>query len=107
MTLASGPLNVDDAWLKYCKLLFEYLRNVSAVLRARVQAFKKASFCSWCFVISWTMKAALASAWLSVDDAPEVGGAGGGPAAADQSTSSRLYSRSRLSRTEHTCSAVL
>ena len=38
-TFVSGPLKVDSlGWVKYCRLRLEYFRNVSAVLRARVQA---------------------------------------------------------------------
>ena len=60
MTLVSGPLKVDSAgWVKYCRDLFEYFRKVSAVLLAKVQAFRKASFCSWCLLISWAMRVAL------------------------------------------------
>ena len=41
-TFVSGPLKVDSlGWVKYCRLRLEYFRNVSAVLRASVQAFKK------------------------------------------------------------------
>ena len=38
-TLVSGPLKVDSlGWVKYWRLRFEYFRNVSAVLRAKVHA---------------------------------------------------------------------
>ena len=60
MTLVSGPLKVDSAgWVKYCRDLLEYFRKVSADLLAKVQAFRKASFCSWCLLISWAMRVAL------------------------------------------------
>ena len=88
LTLVSGPLKVDSlGWVKYCRLLFEYFRKVSAVLLARVQALRKASFCSWCLLISWRMRVALSwspLAWRL------------------SQSSSRLYSRSRLSSTLHT-----
>ena len=39
LTLSTGPLYSGwFGWLKYCKLLLEYLRKVSAVLRAKVHA---------------------------------------------------------------------
>ena len=89
LTLASGPLKVDWlGWLKYCRLLLEYLRKVSAVLLAKVQAFKKASFCSWCLLMSCVIKVTRSISfvvrcfWII--------------------SSSRRYSRSRLSRTEQT-----
>jgi len=54
-----------------------------------MQTFKKASFCSWCLLMSCWMYATLSSmaAALSVL----------------HQSSSRRYSRSRLSNTEHTC----
>ena len=57
-TLVSGPLNVDSfGWI--WRLRFEYFRKVSAVLLAKVQAFKNASFCSWCLLMSWAINVAL------------------------------------------------
>ena len=43
-TLVSGPRKVELlTWCeKYCRLRLEYLRNVSAVLRASVHAFRNA-----------------------------------------------------------------
>ena len=90
LTLASGPLKVDwEGWLKNCKLRFEYFRKVSAVRRARVQALRKASFCSWCLLISCVIRVTLSTS-------PE-------DKCFCSMSSSRLYSRSRLSSTEQTC----
>ena len=89
LTLASGPLKVDWlGWLKYWRLLLEYLRKVSAVLLAKVQAFKKASFCSWCLLMSWVIKVTRS---MSLD-----------VRCFCTKSSSLRYSRSRLSRTEQT-----
>ena len=89
LTLPSGPLKVDWlGWLKYWRLLLEYLRKVSAVLRAKVQAFKKASFCSWCLLINCVIKVTLSMSF-------EV-------RCFWSMSSSLRYSLSRLSRTEQT-----
>lgn len=61
--------------------------------RARVQAFKNASFCSWCLVKSWDTKATLS--WFGFFSFVSL--------LLPHQSSSRLYSRSRLSRTEQTC----
>ena len=110
LTLASGPRNVDSpGWEKYCKLLLEYLRKVSAVRRARVHAFRNASFCSWCLLINCAISVTLS--WGSFEPGwPADAGLapwGGRPVRLfpwrEIQSSSRLYSRSRLSRTEQTC----
>jgi len=78
-----------------------YLRKVSAVRRASVQALRNASFCSWCLLMSCDMAAALS---VPLDEAllPTAPILSAGVPPPHQS-SSRLYSRSRLSNTEHTC----
>jgi hypothetical protein len=89
LTFASGPLKVDSPGRpKYCRLRLEYFRKVSAVLRAKVHALRKASFCSWCFWISCAIKATLSCSLLLE--------------CLESQSSSRLYSRSKLSSTEQT-----